>query len=167
MLEFVSSLKYYSKIWPRANLFSKIANLLGVSVLPGSIDSSQLNQYDIHTQKFFLWMFKQIMKHQEEIKEVSEGQSVIHRRKAVSIFEEELGFFLNPKEKIRVKMSLEKESKQYKIDTGMVDGIDIDVMMNALVYEFVQQRKKRLKLLRISYGKNYKIERGKRKPPYH
>lgn len=137
-----------------------MSNLLGVSVLPGSIDSSQLNQYDIHTQKFFLWMYKRIKNYKEEIKEISEGQSVLKKQNALKIFEDELGFFMNNKEKIRVKGSLEKESKQYKIDNSNIDGIDIDIMMNALVHEFVRHRKKRLKTLCNLYAKNYNVERG-------
>lgn len=60
MLEFVSSLKYYAKIWTRANLFSRLANLMGIASFPGSAETSKLNMYDIHTQFYFLWVFSKV-----------------------------------------------------------------------------------------------------------
>jgi len=98
MLEFVSSLKYYSKIWPRANIFSRICNLLGTSVLPGSVDSSKLNQYDIHTQTFFLWMYSELHKNEEDMTELPEGQTLVLKPIAISLFLDHFSFFLNNNE---------------------------------------------------------------------
>jgi hypothetical protein len=161
MLEFVASLKYYSKIWPRANIFSRLANLLGISVLPGSIDSSKLNQYDIHTQTFFLWMYKEIMKNKQEIHELSEGQTILPKKKAVEIFEQKLNFFLSTNESNRVKGNLERESKMYREENHSVDGIDIDFLMNVVLHEFVEKRKKKMRILKDHYSHNLTIDRGK------
>ena len=164
MLEFVSSLKYYSKIWPRANIFSRLSNLLGISVLPGSIDSSKLNQYDIHTQKFFLWMFKEIQKLSKEIVELSEGYSILPKKTATELFQKTLNFFLNQNETYRVKTSLERESKMYRLEEEgrSVDGLDIDSLMNIMLHEFIEQRRKNMKVLRNQYSRNYNVEKGKK-----
>ena len=100
MLEFVSSLKYYSKIWPRANLFSKIANMLGIASFPGSVETTKLNMYDIHSQFYFIWAFKQLQTKKDSIIDNTEGLSFIPKNDLAVVIDDIL-FFLTP-EKIKV-----------------------------------------------------------------
>lgn len=80
---------------------------------------------------------------------------------SLSLFNEHLNFFLSHHESAKVLGLLDKEFQRYRVESRMVDGIDIDNLMNILLFEFLEQRKRNMKNLRALYSRNYSLERGK------
>ena len=160
MLEFVSSLKYYSKIWPRANLFSRISNMLGIASFPGSVETTKLNMYDIHSQFYFLWAFKQLQTKKEQIVDNTEGLSFIPKAELTSVIDDIL-FFLTP-EKVKTFKG-EMQSKTFQVEGRNQEGYDVDVFLNKIVEEFIEHRKGIIKALKSAFNKSYHTDRGKKK----
>lgn len=79
---------------------------------------------------------------------------------ALSLFNEHLNFFLSSNEGVKVLATLDKEFQRYRVENRMVDGIDIDNLMNIMLFEFIEQRKRNMKNLRALYSRNYNLERG-------
>lgn len=161
MLAFVASLKYYSKMWPRAYLFSKLTSIIGRTGLPGSFKNSSLDEYDVFTQQYFLWLFKtQVSEHKENFKEYNDGTSYMLKQDAMNLVAEAL-YFLPAAEISRVEAKVSKEVKPIsKPGVRPFDGVDSDFLFNLLVEEFVETRAKILKGLKVRYLKLYEIERG-------
>lgn len=160
LLEFISSLKYYSKIWPRANLFSKLSNMLGIASFPGTIESSKLNMYDIFTQIFVFWVFEKLLADQSKLNESSEGLTILGKREVLPLLDK-LCFFAGSDRAAKIKLDITKESKGFNIDSKNVEGFDIDVLANKLVNEFIEERKNMMKQMRTRFSKNYHVDRGK------
>jgi len=75
VIEFLSSLKYYSRIWPRAKT---MAQLLGIIHFGESSNTdANVHSCDIYMQEFFFFVYSQIMKSKDALVEHNEEQTFI------------------------------------------------------------------------------------------
>ncbi len=160
MLTFVASLKFYARIWPRAFLFAKLANIVGRAALPGTFKNTNIDEYDVFTQQFFTWAFKLLLSQKEAIKDFSDGYTYLVKPDAQTFAASTL-FFLNSQELAKFDTRLQKEIKTVtKAGTKPFDGIDADLLLTMVLDEFVECRAKLLKNLKARYFKQYEVDRG-------
>lgn len=160
MLTFIASLKFYSKMWPRANLYAKLANIIGRAALPGTFKNTSLDDYDIYAQQYFFWVFKVLLNQKETIKDFSDGSIYISRYDAQNFINNTL-YFLSSQEQAKFDSKAQKELKQIaKPDTKPFEGIDADLLLTMILEEFIETRNKVLKTLKSKYFKQYEVDRG-------
>jgi hypothetical protein len=88
LLEFIAGLKYYVGFWPRAIIFARLCGIMGSIEKNGSSSNNcdlgwlGINDYDIYTQHFFFWVYKQIFsKSQETFSESLSGNTWLDAKK--------------------------------------------------------------------------------------
>ena len=161
MLTFIASLKFYARIWPRAHLFAKLANIIGRAALPGTFKNTTIDEYDVFTQQYFIWVFKMLLSQKDTIKDFSDGSTFLTRPDAQSFAASTL-FFLGAQEQSKFDSRLQKEIKQVtRPATKPFDGIDADLLLAMILEEFVECRAKILKNLKARYFKQYEVDRGR------
>ena len=77
LIEFITSLKYYTKIWPRAKVFAKLAGMLQFSE-PIETDSSN-HSCDIFMQEFFYYAYSclNVKGNSQDYKELDDGNTYL------------------------------------------------------------------------------------------
>lgn len=162
MLNFIASLKFYAKMWPRASTFGKLASVIGRSALPGTFKNTSIDDYDIFTQHYFLWMFKLLLSHKEIIKDFNDGSSYVVKSDALA-FGKTAAFYLTEADQIKSDAKLHRECKSItKPGNKPFEGVDVDVLLSCLLDEFIDCRLKVFKTLKAKYLKLYEIEKGMR-----
>lgn len=90
LLEFLVSLKYYYKLWPRALLF---ANLIGVAQHTRSIAEPNFSyDFDIFLQDFFFYSYSKIIEYNDSFEENQDGQTLISKDKLEELLGQMLVF---------------------------------------------------------------------------
>lgn len=159
MLEFIASLKYYARTWPRASLFSKLVNVLGVARVPGTFSDSVLNNFDSHTQDFFFRTFELVKTKLGKSENFSEIKTNIEKNTVLELIEH-IFFFMDKDGTIRVKDRLRRSYISYLKDGEAVEGVDLDLFFSISVDFFLEQRGVNLKKLRRYFSKYYTDEKG-------
>ena len=62
LMEFVASLKFFSRTWSRANIFSRLCCMMSPLSNGNQLENSLTNDYDIYTQHYFFWFLKIVLK---------------------------------------------------------------------------------------------------------
>lgn len=90
MLEFLVSLKYYSKIWPRALMFAHLAGI--IQYKSSNVDPNFNYAFDLFTQNYFLYCYAKIVKYEKFLKEHLEGNTWLLKDKVEDIINDMLVF---------------------------------------------------------------------------
>ena len=152
LLEFLVSLKYYYKLWPRALLF---ANFLNISQYSKATPEPNFSyDFDIYLLEFFLNSFSKLMEISNAFEETQDGVTIISREKADTFIN---AIPLYGLEVRRVQTRLGKFTKKGDND---IEGIDVDRILECIVDEYFELRKKNLRTLAKSFGKAYEGEHG-------
>lgn len=160
MLTFVASLKFYARIWPRAFLFARLANIVGRAALPGTFKNTSIDEYDVFTQQYFAWAFKVLLGLKDAAKDFSDGYTYLLKPDAQSFASAAL-FFLGAQEQTKFDARLQREVKPVnKPGAKPFDGIDADLLLTMVLEEFVECRARILKNLKARYFKQYEVDRG-------
>lgn len=161
MLTFVASLKFYVKLWPRAYTFAKLASIVGRAALPGTFKNTAVDEHDIFTQQYFLWVFKLLLGSKDVVKDFNDGTSYLLKSDAANFCSSAL-FFLPAAEQSKLEGRLSKETKTItKPNTKNFEGIDADTLLGIILDEFVECRARILKNLKAKYFKQYEVDKGK------
>lgn len=70
--------------------------------------------------------------------ELPEGQTLLPKPLALSLFNDHFSFFLNAGETSKVLGLMEKEFQRHRVENRMIDAIDLDVYLNVILFEFVE-----------------------------
>lgn len=147
-------------MWPRATLFAKLCSIIGRSALPGTFKNTSLDEYDVFTQHYFLWMFRVLTSSPDNIKDFSDGTSYCTKGFTMSILSTLL-YYMSQQEIGRVEGRILKEIKTInKPNHKQFDGIDSDLLLSSLLSDFLSHRSAHIKTLRHKYFHLYEIERG-------
>lgn len=154
LLEFLVSLKYYVRIWPRAQIFASMANILGTSRGKDYQDALNVNEYDIYLQNYVLYAYEHTFSEANSLVEHSEGTTLIPKEKLedivhrVLIFEPELN---------RKRFWVNLQSQYQVIGEGPEkdnEGIDADRVVLAFIEGYVEAKRRNLKAITKYYYKN-------------
>lgn len=152
LLEFLVSLKYYYKLWPRALL---LANFLNISQYSKAIPEPNFSyDFDIYLLEFFLNSFAKLMEMSNAFEETQDGVTIISREKADTFINSVPLYGLEVR---RIQIRLAKFTKKGDND---IEGIDVDRILECIVDEYFELKKKNLRLLAKSFGKAYEGEHG-------
>lgn len=152
LLEFLVSLKYYYKLWPRALL---LANFLNISQYSKATPEPNFSyDFDLYLLEFFLNSFAKLMEMSSAFEETQDGVTIISREKA-DIFINSISLY--GLEARRLQIRLGKFTKKGDND---IEGIDVDRILECIVDEYFELRKKNLRSLAKSFGKAYEGEHG-------
>lgn len=77
LIEFLSSLKYYMKIWVRAKIFANLSGLLQITNNFAQKTDANINSTDIYLQEFFFFAYSLFTKNKDGLNEVNEEQTYI------------------------------------------------------------------------------------------
>lgn len=157
LFEFLISLKYYSKIWPRALLFANICNIIPYA--KGVQENFPYN-FDCFAQEYFFYCFLQIMKENSAIIEHNDGQTYIKKEKAEDLLRN-LVFFAAEQEKKRFSSKLTKITKKIETETAeSLEVIDVDKILEYSIDEFFETKKRNFKNLSKKFQKMCETNNG-------
>ena len=160
MLNFIASLKFYSKLWPRASTFGKLASIIGRAALPGTFKNTGIDEYDIFTQHYFIWCFKVLLSSKDLIKDFNDGSSYLARADALT-FSKTATFYLMSSDQTKFDSKLQKEIRSViKPGQKTFDGVEVDMLLGLILEEFVDCRFRVFKLLKSKYLKLFEVEKG-------
>eukprot|EP00828_Plagiopyla_frontata_P021586 TRINITY_DN28172_c0_g1_i2.p1 TRINITY_DN28172_c0_g1~~TRINITY_DN28172_c0_g1_i2.p1 ORF type:complete len:429 (-),score=45.32 TRINITY_DN28172_c0_g1_i2:28-1314(-) len=162
LLEFLVSLKYYCKLWSKALLFT---NMCGITLYKSSTkdDGGFTYNFDIYTQNFVLESLKKLRKYQGSkfYLEHSEGYTWLHKDKLDEI-QKEIMQFLPEVNKQRAVSKISKLIKRIERpeDQQLMDGFDADKMMDIIMEEYFELKRKNYKIIQKGFAKLYESENG-------
>lgn len=160
MLTFIASLKFYVKLWPRAYTFARLASIIGRSALPGTFKNTAIDEYDVFTQQYFIWVFKLLISSKDLVKDFNDGTSYLTKLDATTFCNSAL-FFLPATDQPKLEARLTKETKTVsKPNTKNFEGVDADAFLGIILDEFVECRARLLKGLKTKYFKQYDVDKG-------
>lgn len=160
MLNFIASLKFYSKLWPRANTYGKLASVIGRAALPGTFKNTSIDEFDIFTQHYFIWTFKVLLTSKDQIKDFNDGSSYLTKADALS-FSKTATFYLLAADQTKFDSKVQREIRSVtKPGQKAFDGVDVDVLVALILEEFIECRFRIFKLLKSKYLKLFEVEKG-------
>lgn len=160
LLEFLVSLKYYSKMWPRAALFS---NFCGISAYLRPSASPEPNfsyDFDAYLLEYFLHIFAKTSQESFGVLEQSDGQTVFPREKLEELVSHAL-FFNNEYE--RKKFIGKASTKFARKPTNSEDNgelLDLDRVLEGFIEEYFEARKRNFRVLAKNFAKFFETDHG-------
>ena len=159
LLEFIASLKYYVGFWPRAIIFARLCGIMGSIEKNGSSNNNcdlerlGINDYDIYTQHFFFWVYKQIFsKSQEAFSESPSGNTWLDAKNIPKLNKLVLRFIKDDQlMAFEAKVKSKTENFSLKGKDKQTEGIDIDKYMFLVLEEFIEIRRRNLKALKTAF----------------
>lgn len=159
MLEFIVSLKYYSKIWPRAAIFSYMIHVCKYQNY-NQRDTSFDYNFDIYVQQYFLHMFGIFEKEKKFMMENQDGNLLVDKKRIDDISKDILFFSVDSqKKKLAAKMIRLIKVIEIK-PKHEFEGVDIDKMMEYALEEFLLFRKENFKAINKKFQKVYETVHG-------
>lgn len=154
LLEFLVSLKYYVKIWPRAQTFAKMCNIIGVGKSRDPQDVVNTYEYDIYLQNFVIFAFERIVADPASLIDHSEGTTWVIKERLEDIANSILVF----QGDFARKKFLTQLQQQYRfIGEGPdkdAEGVDVDKLLLAFIDEYVEAKRKNIKAMTKYFYKN-------------
>lgn len=156
-MEFLVSLKYYSKIWPRATIF---ANLTGISqYIKGTGNESNFSyDFEAYVQEYFFFIFSKISSENIHIFDHADGQTLMGKEKLEEFVKQAL-FFENDFDKKRFLNKTYKFVKKINQEDSL-EYIDIDKLLDALIDEYFEAKKRNFKILSKNFSKFFESDHG-------
>ena len=169
LIEFVSSLKYYTKIWPRAKVFAKLTGMLQYSE-PVETDSNA-HSCDIYLQEFFYFAYSCF----KDFRETEDGISLIKYE-----VEEEMTpkilFWMSENDLKKWYHKIRRHVKRLSEETGKnepkqpanmdlndsikVEYVDIDQVLSGYLDEYLAKKQKNQKQLTKHFVKFFQEQEG-------
>lgn len=157
LFEFLISLKYYSKIWPRAILFANICNIIPYS--KGTQENFPYN-FDCFAQEYFFYCYLQLLKDNSAIVEHNDGQTYIKKEKSEDLLKN-LVFFAGEPEKKRFSSKITKITKKIENESSeSLEVIDVDKILEFSIEEFFEAKKRNFKNLSKKFQKICETNNG-------
>ena len=134
LLEFIISLKYYSRFWTKAEIFCYLMDVMKYQPAFDHSDSSNY-RFDYYAQNFFFQVYKKISKfdliHEED------GTVYVSTRKVKKLMKIML-FFTDDISRSRSAVKLDKDLRIYE----KVEHADFDFALLLFIDEYFASRKK-------------------------
>ena len=158
LLEFLISLKYYAKIWPRALLFANLCNIIPYTK---PMQENFPCVYDLFLQEYFLFCFSRLVNTENAfLLELNEGQTLLKREKLEDVAKD-LVFFYPDAEKRKFIFKISKTIKKVDLPEGnSFEGSDIDKIFEYAIEEYFEMKRRNFKALSKKFGKYYENENG-------
>jgi len=184
LIEFISSLKYYTKIWPRAKVFAKLTGMLQYSE-PIETDSNG-HSCDIFMQEFFYFTYSCF----KEFRETDEGLTLIKCEVEEEITPKIL-FWMSENDLKKWYHKIRRHVKRLPEEMGKNDGIkptaiqlaqqteigrnnqilsnfnfcyleyvDVDQVLSGYLDEYMAKKQKNQKLLTKHFVKFFQEQEG-------
>ena len=157
-MEFLVSLKYYSKIWSRATIFACVT---GISTYVKSGTTNEPNfsyDFDAYVQEYFYFLFSKINSESLHIFDHTEGQTYMPKEKLEEVVKQTL-FFYNENEKRRFLSKSSKITRKINPE-DTTEYIDVDKLFESLIEEYFETKKKNFKILAKNFSKFYESDHG-------
>eukprot|EP00347_Sterkiella_histriomuscorum_P022955 403336507 len=171
LIEFITSLKYYMKIWTRAKVFANLAGMLQMGDAM-STDASN-HSSDIYMQEFYYYSYSQYQRIRDQATNSGTGQTmsnglIEHNEEStyVSVEKEPLItrlvlFWMNQSEIARWNHKLKRFVKKIPDSQGNeTEQLDLDLLLNMYLEEFVARKKKNQKTLTKMFVKQFQEQDG-------
>ncbi|CAI2376513.1 unnamed protein product [Moneuplotes crassus] len=165
LIEFISSLKYYTKIWPRAKVFAKLSGMLQYSE-PVETDANS-HSCDIYMQEFFYFAYSCF----KEFRETDDGLTLIK-----CDLEEELTpkvlFWMGENDLKKWYHKIRKHVKRLPEEVDKfemrhpsqppieIEYVDVDQVLNGYLDEYMTKKQKNQKVLTKHFVKFFQEQEG-------
>lgn len=158
LLEFLISLKYYAKIWPRALLFANLCNIIPYTK---PIQENFPCVYDLFLQEYFLFCFSRVANTENSfLLELNEGQTLLKRERLEDVAKD-LVFFYPDAERRRFILKISKTIKKVDLAEGnSFEGSDVDKIFEYAIEEYFEMKRRNFKALSKKFAKFYENENG-------
>lgn len=152
LLQFIISLKYYSKFWIRAETFCCLMDVMKFQPYSDPSESS-IYKFDHYAQIYFFSIYKYTRK----FKLIHDDDGTIYTeienlRKLVRISL----FFTEELSRSRILSKLQKQIRTIK----KVDCCDLDIVLQLILEEYFAVKKKNFALIDKSFSKFYEKNKG-------
>jgi len=158
LLEFLVSLKYYSKLWPRATIFTCLTGISTYIKMGSSAEPNFSYDFDAYVQEYFLFIYSKLSTEFMHIFDHPEGQSYMTREKLDDFVKQTL-FFYNENDRRRFLSKLSKITKKINSEDNN-EHVDVDKLLEALIDEYFEAKKKNFKILAKNFSKFYESDHG-------
>lgn len=160
LFEFLVSLKYYIKLWPRALMFANLCNITSTSKPQITPEPSMSSTYDVYVQNYFLFCFQRIYKEATFIVDSPDGFGFLLREKVDEVIKDCL-FFMKDLDKSKLTDRIKKITQFYTDQKlGQAEFVDIDKLLAFFVDEYMDSKKKQFKQINNSMAKLFDNEQG-------
>jgi len=157
LLEFLVSLKYYSKVWSRATIFTNLAGIS--SYIKGTLNEPNFSyDFDAYVQEYFFFIYSKISSENMHIFDHIEGQTFIPKEKLEELTKQTL-FFYNDYDRKRFLGKIAKFQKKINPEDAN-ECMDVDKLLEALLDEYFEAKKKNFKTLAKNFSKFYETDHG-------
>lgn len=154
LFEFLISLRYYSKSYPRATQFAYLANILHYPVPVG--EHAYIYKYDVYAQMFYFYVLKRLLLEGSQIVE-NESYTFLPKTAALELSNEILSQFTD-QQKQKVNQKIMKQSA--KLDQSSAEFFDLDKLMDLLMEEYFESKKRANKMIAKQFQKIFEQENG-------
>lgn len=152
------SLKYYSKIWPRALLFANLCNIVPYTK---PIQDNFPYVYDLFVQEYFFFCFTRINNESESIFELNDGGQSLLSKLKIEDLSKDLVFFYTDPDKKKFLSKINRICKKVDVSEGETfEGVDIDKILEYSIDEFFEMKKRNFKNLSKKFSKLYENDNG-------
>lgn len=152
MLEFLSSLKYYSDKWPRAFLFAMVCNIT---------HSLQSGGFDLYLQNYFLFMYTKLTVGRNKFLELDDGYTLVPNTLMNEIFPTIASFTTQQNRGTMVNEIMAATKTISKAEKHSAKYSCIDTLMQICIREYKLEQKNTeeqlLKSYKTSLDKNLAI----------
>ena len=153
LLEFLVSVRFYLKTYSRAITFSLLAGL--TQYPPQTGENASIYKFDIYLQEYFLYFFQRLQAFAGILLEV-EGFTYLDKAHCLEVVRENARFFGES----ALQSLTQKVEKSAKRVQNTNDMVDIDVLMDILIEQYFDGRKKNLKQLVKHFQQAHDTENG-------
>ena len=157
LLEFLISLKYYAKIWPRALTFANLCNIIPYTKPP---QENFPYNFDLYVQEYFFYCYSKVTGEKEFILEHGEGQTYLKKEKLEEITKN-LVYFDSDIEKKKFLAKLNKYCRKLDTTEGEnIEAVDIDKLLEFSIDEYFEMKKRNFKSLSKKFSKTFETDNG-------
>ena len=156
LLEFLVSLKYYSKVWSRATIFTNLAGIS--SYIKGTNEPNLSYDFDAYVQEYFFFIYSKISSENMHIIDHAEGQTFMPKEKLEEFTKQTL-FFYNELDRKKFLGKIAKFQKKINPEDAN-ECMDVDKLIEALIDEYFEAKKKNFKTLAKNFSKFYETDHG-------
>jgi hypothetical protein len=151
LLEFIISLKYYSRYWPKAEMFCQLMDVMRYYPLFDNLDGFNYKM-DYNTQNFFFVVYRKIV----TFKPIEdEGATFVQVKNAKKLMKASL-FFTDEVNRSRLVSKIFKDVRVFEEE----DYCDLDYVLSLMLDEYFAVKKRMCGILTRCFSRKFEDNQG-------
>ena len=158
IIDFITSLKYYAKLWPRAKMFACLCGMLKF----GDTMETELStsSCDIFVQEYYFYLLSLFYSDRTGWVESPDGVTYVRFDKEEEFSKAALDWMASSEAKKFTNKVRKYVKKMNEHGVGEIEYIDMDSLMSAYMDEFLLKKSKNKKVLTKGFVKYYQEQDG-------